>query len=188
MDVVSEARELAAQHLQVPGMERRWAHVQGVASRAWELTPAVPADEAELLIAAAWLHDIGYAPGLVVTGFHALDGAEFLNCALWPKRIVALVAHHSGARFEAAERGRCMLDRLEKWPLEDSPLMDALVTADLTVGPDGEQMTYPERVAEIYSRYGPEHVVHRTWQRVNRECAVYLDRTAARMAAASQPM
>jgi len=26
------------------------------------------------LEAAAWLHDIGYAPDLVVSGFHPLDG------------------------------------------------------------------------------------------------------------------
>ena len=28
---------------------------------------------------AAWLHDVGYAPSLVETGLHALDGARFLR-------------------------------------------------------------------------------------------------------------
>ena len=31
------------------------------------------------LVAAAWLHDIGYAPELVETGFHPLDGARYLR-------------------------------------------------------------------------------------------------------------
>jgi hypothetical protein len=39
-----------------------------------------PADPA--LVAAAWLHDIGYSPELVVTGFHQLDGAEACAAAL----------------------------------------------------------------------------------------------------------
>jgi hypothetical protein len=34
----------------------------------------VPAADRPVLIAAAWLHDIGYAPGLPETGFHPLDG------------------------------------------------------------------------------------------------------------------
>ena len=51
-------------------------HVQGVAARAGNLASVLGAD-ADLLEAAAWLHDIGYAPGLAVTGLHALDGARY---------------------------------------------------------------------------------------------------------------
>jgi HD domain len=54
--------------LQEP-LPRRWAHVQGVADRARGLAPVLGAD-AELIEAAAWLHDIGYAPGLATTGLH----------------------------------------------------------------------------------------------------------------------
>ncbi|HEX3192303.1 MAG TPA: hypothetical protein VHS30_21235 [Streptosporangiaceae bacterium] len=32
--------------------------------------------------AAAWLRDIGYTPGLAVTGLHALDGARYLRDAM----------------------------------------------------------------------------------------------------------
>ncbi len=40
----------------------RWAHVQAVAEQAGRIAPAVlPADERDTLVAAAWLHDIGYA-------------------------------------------------------------------------------------------------------------------------------
>ena len=54
--------------LQEP-LPRRRAHVQGVANRARSLAPVLDAD-ADLLEAAAWAHDIGYAPGLASTGLH----------------------------------------------------------------------------------------------------------------------
>ena len=48
-------------------------NVRSVAQRAGRVATilSLPDD----LVAAAWLHDIGYAPGLVQTGFHPLDGA-----------------------------------------------------------------------------------------------------------------
>jgi HD superfamily phosphodiesterase len=42
-------------------LPRRWGHVQAVAAKAESLRPAA-GDEADLLVMAAWLHDIGYAP------------------------------------------------------------------------------------------------------------------------------
>jgi hypothetical protein len=58
--LASWAQLLARALLQEP-LPRRWAHVQGVAARARSLAPVLGAD-ADLLEAAAWLHDIGYAP------------------------------------------------------------------------------------------------------------------------------
>ena len=59
-----------------------------------------------LLEAAAWLHDIGYAPGLAVTGLHALNGARYLRDAQHADAMLyRLVAHHSCATIEAGERG-----------------------------------------------------------------------------------
>ena len=64
-----------------PGtLPRRWAHVEGVAAQARGLAPVLGANT-DLLEAAAWLHDIGYAPGLGGTGLHALDGARYLRDA-----------------------------------------------------------------------------------------------------------
>jgi putative nucleotidyltransferase with HDIG domain len=73
------AQQLARALLQEP-LPRRWAHVQGVAARASNLAPVLGAD-VDLLEAAAWLHDIGYAPDLAVTGLHQLDGARYLRDA-----------------------------------------------------------------------------------------------------------
>ena len=77
--LASWAEDLAQALLQEP-LPRRWAHVQGVAARARSLAPVLGAD-ADLLQAAAWLHDIGYAPALSLTGLHALDGARYLRDA-----------------------------------------------------------------------------------------------------------
>ena len=72
--LASWAEQLAWAFLQEP-LPRRWAHVQGVAARARNLAPVLGAD-ADLLGAAAWLHDVGYAPDLIVMSLHQIDGAR----------------------------------------------------------------------------------------------------------------
>src|SRR5258708_33425575 len=90
------ARKLLQNQLPV-----RWAHTQRVAAQARSLSPIL-GDDAELLEAAAWLHDIGYSPGLAVTGFHPLDGARYLRNREGADSLVCcLVAHHTCAIVEA---------------------------------------------------------------------------------------
>lgn len=176
--LVSAAR-LLAEGLVAP-LGRRWQHVQAVADRAEQIGVALPRVDRETLLTAAWLHDIGYASSIGHTKFHPLDGARHLAESGWSERIVNLVAHHSGARFEAAERG--LSEELSVFPLEEGPVMDALVTADLTTGPGGERLTYDERIAEILKRYPPDDPVHRTWVKaapILKECVV---RTEERLA------
>ena len=97
-------------------LPRRWAHVQGVAARVRSLAPVLGTD-ADLLEAAAWLHDIGYAPGVTVTGLHALDGARYLRDAQHADALLCrLVAHHSYAIVEADERGLADILGLEFEP------------------------------------------------------------------------
>ena len=74
---VSRAAELSAQRL--GGMGDRWRHTQAVAARASSASPAVAPNDRDLLVAAAWLHDIGYADSVADTGLHPLDGAEYLT-------------------------------------------------------------------------------------------------------------
>jgi len=125
---------------------------------------ALGSDDRKILVAAAWLHDIGYAPELAETGFHPLDGARWLRTAGFGDRLAGLVAYHSCAVFEAEERGLAAVLRSE-FGDEESDLRDALWYADLTTGPDGQPMTVRERLAEIRGRYGPDSVVTRTWDR-----------------------
>jgi putative nucleotidyltransferase with HDIG domain len=98
------AEQLARALLHEP-LPRRWAHSQGVAARACGLESVLGAD-ADLIEAAAWLHDIGYAPSLTLTGLHQLDGARYLRDAQHADALLGrLVAHHSCAIIEAGERG-----------------------------------------------------------------------------------
>lgn len=171
MSLVTDAAALAQDLVEPLG--RRWLHVQSVAARAEEVSTVVDEEDRPVLLAAAWLHDIGYAPTIGHSRFHPLDGGRYLRAEGWPARIVNLVVHHSGACFETAERG--LSAELEVFPFEDTPVMDALVTADLTTGPSGERLTYDERIAEILERYSADDPVHRTWIKaapILKECVV----------------
>jgi hypothetical protein len=157
------ARSLLAEPL-----PRRWAHTQGVASRAETLAPIL-GDDADLLHAAAWLHDIGYSPALATTGFHPLDGARYLrDTEHADPRLCRLVAHHSCACLEADERGLADVLRAE-FPPEDDGLTPALIYCDMTTDPDGNPVTFDARLEEITSRYGTEHLVSRSMQRAARD-------------------
>jgi putative nucleotidyltransferase with HDIG domain len=135
-----------------------WAHSKAVGERARSIAQAFAPDDRVHLIAAAYLHDIGYAPALEQTGFHAVDGARYLR-SLGHERLARLVAHHSEARFEARLRG---LDReLGEFPREPSAVADALTWCDMTVGSAGEPMTLHERTLDIALRYGQDHAAAR---------------------------
>lgn len=158
-----------AESLLAQSLPRRWAHTQGVADAAARLAPLVAGD-ADLLVASALLHDIGYAPAIAVTGFHPLDGARFLRDEhRADERLVRLVANHTFAPLEAQERGlRAELEA--EFPIVDNPLLvDALTYADMTTTPDGEPTIPVARIAEIVSRYGPDTVVGRFIQRAEPE-------------------
>ena len=97
----------------------RFRHSTGVAAAAARASAAVPHGDVDLLVAAAWLHDIGYAPSLSETGFHPLDGARYLRSIGAPARLCRLVANHTGAWLEAANRG--LINTLtEEFPPEAS--------------------------------------------------------------------
>ena len=151
--LASWAEHLAQALLQEP-LPRRWAHVQGVAARARSLAPVLGAD-ADLLEAAAWLHDIGYAPDLAVTGLHALDGARYLRDAQHADAMLCrLVAHHSCAIIEAEERGLADVLGREFEPPPDV-LGSALTFCDMTTSPDGEPVPVERRLAEIHAPLRP---------------------------------
>ncbi|MFF1416771.1 HD domain-containing protein [Streptomyces sp. NPDC058280] len=164
-------------------LPRRWAHSQGVAQRAAEVA-GVLGDDAELLISAAVLHDVGYAPRLALTGFHPLDGARFLrDIHAVDERLVRLVANHSFALLEAEERG--LRDVLEaEFPLlGDQRLVDALVYCDMATTPDGEVTSVEARLAEITARYGADSLVGRFIRRAAPEIVAAAGRVDAALAA-----
>lgn len=171
---------LASHYLGTADLANRWRHVQAVAAQAVILRAAVPAKDHDLLVAAAWLHDIGYSPDLIKTGMHAIDGALYLEQQGFPPRLAALVAHHTGARFEAAERG--LIRELDKFVREEGPLADALAMADLTVGPTGQLVKVEARIDEILVRYPPGTAVHHAISRARPSLIAQAERTQSRLA------
>jgi len=154
---VSGAEGLARAKLAAE-LPRRWKHVRSVARRAkWVADQLGLPDD---LVAAAWLHDIGYAPDLVDTGFHPLDGAHYLRQAGVDEGVISLVAYHSCAPIEAKVRG-LDVELASEFSPGDPALADALLYCDMTTGPDGDYVRPAERLVEIRGRYGPDHEVTR---------------------------
>lgn len=135
--MASWARDVA-QGLLAEALPRRWAHVQGVAKKAEGVAASLALSD-EALVAAAWLHDVGYAPGVTDTGFHPLDGARYLVGLGAPENVVNLVARHSYAILEAEFRG--FGPRLAAFSDERGVSRDALWYCDVTTSPDGEPVS-----------------------------------------------
>jgi HD domain len=162
----------------------RWQHVRGVARQAQRVSQALAPKDRPYLVAAAWLHDIGYAPDLAATAFHPIDGASHLR-ALGQDRLAGLVAYHSSARWEAEALG--LAGELAAFPHEDSATSDALTYCDMTTSPTGQPITLTDRLAEITERYGADHLVVRCLRRAHEHLAGAVQRTDERLRAAAVP-
>lgn len=152
----ARARDLAESCLGEMG--NRWLHVQAVGRSAEQLHKR-GYDVSNAVIMSAWLHDVGYSDTVVKTGFHPLDGAQWLRQQAAPEVVVALVAYHSGAKFEAEERR--LGDGLARFPAPDQDELDVLTLIDMSTSPIGEWVAVNERLAEILQRYPAEHPVNR---------------------------
>ncbi|MGW0771952.1 hypothetical protein [Streptomyces sp. NPDC002676] len=179
LDTAQGAAEFAESLL--PPFGNCWLHTQAVAVRAQEASAAVSDSDRDLLVAAAWLHGIGYAPELRDTGFHPLDGARHLEALGAPPRLVRLVAHHSGAVYEAEQRG--LSAELAVYEREDSPVLDALVFADMTTGPGGQSFDFDVRIDEILVCCEPGSEVHDAISKARPYLGAAVERTQRRIAA-----
>lgn len=138
------------------------------------------------MVTAAWLHDIGYAPALVDTGFHPIDGARYLrrigfgNATLW-----TLVAHDTCAVIEAEERGLADVLTGEFPAGRAAPLLalSALTYCDMTTGPDGGPYDVDERIDEILTRYGPDDIVHQAISRAAPSLRRHIEEVSALLTA-----
>jgi len=138
----------------------RWLHVQGVAEKARHVSKAFDERDGTYLIAAAY--------------FHPIDGACYLrshkkNC------LACLVAHHSEAQFEAHLRG--FLADLDTFPRHCSSISDALTYCDITTNPIGLDVTFQERIADIYSRYGETDIVSQAIHQALPSLSLAVERT-----------
>lgn len=143
-------------------MGDRWAHVRAVGGAADALATATSCVPTQVIVA-AWLHDVGYARRVRSTGFHPVDGARFLSRQSAPVEVVSLVAYHTGATFEAEERG--LVDELAVFELPDESALDLLTFVDLTTGATGGRLRVRERLDEIMTRYAEDDPVYRAVSR-----------------------
>lgn len=158
----------------------RWLHVQQVAEQARQISKVVPSEDRDLLVASAYLHDVGYSSLLAETGFHPLDGGRWVRDHGPGGRLARLVAHHSCAVHEARVRGLedVLLNEFEP---EHSTTYDALVYCDMTTGPTGKVVTLDERLAEVLDRYEPGHDVTKALELSSPSLTACCERTLARI-------
>lgn len=164
----------------------RLAHVFGVAKSVRETARrlALPARMKNLLVAASYLHDIGYAPALFMTGFHPLDGAYHVLEVTGSACLSSLVAHHSCAIVEARLRG---LDgALVNFQAPPRICADVLTHGDMTVGPSGHAETVQDRLSGIRLRYGDAHVVSKAITLAEAELVGSVQRTEELIRAADK--
>jgi hypothetical protein len=170
---------LTARRLLADELPRRWAHTWGVARRAQQIAPAFPPGDRDVLVASAWLHDIGYASPVIATGMHQIDGARYLAGRGVPFRVCALVAHHAGAAAVADLVD--LTGALAVFDDEDSPVRDALWYCDMTTGPDGQQLSFDERMTELRARRSTDDPVVRALAVNEPERAAAVRRTEERL-------
>jgi hypothetical protein len=135
----------------------RWLHTKGVVEQAQQVGNVFDQENRAMLLAAAYLHDVGYAPSLQRTGFHPLDGAYYL-LAQGQVRLASLVAYHSEAQCEAQLRS--LTTELSLIPREFSAVADALTYCDMITSPVGLHIPFEERLANIFQRYDEKHIVN----------------------------
>lgn len=157
--ILIERARLTAERILANALPMRWVHSQAVARRAEEVAQALPPGEGEVLVAAAWVHDVGYTCTLAETGMHQLDGARFLARQGFPLRMCALVAHHSGAGTMAELAG--LSDELAMFEDERGPVRDALWYCDAIVGQPGRPVTPADRRAEMRAHRQLDHLTVR---------------------------
>ena len=165
----------------------RWLHVQGVIARARTVAPVLglrPA-EADLLVAAAALHDIGLAPDVAATKASFLDGARWLAEQGAPVRLVDLVAHCDCGQVEASLQGHGA--EYARYRDERSPTRDALWYCCLTTGADGTPVSVSERIAAWATTYAGDDVITRYAVLARDELLAAVARTQERLDAAQGP-
>jgi hypothetical protein len=84
------------------------------------------------------------------------------------------VAFHSSALAEAEA-----LDLADRLAAEWALTRDLLWFADMTTGPDGQCMTFQQRMADVRERYGPAHYVIRALEAGMAERAAAVARAEA---------
>ncbi len=159
--VPSRTEALDLSHRLLADQGTRYQHVRrasDVAQR--DLAVLFTAEDHRLLVAAAAVHDIGYAPEIAHTGFHPVDGGHYLLRQGYSHRLAALVAHHSHADLLAPDASTRLL--LQPFEREASLLADALAYADMHSDLSGEPILPERRISDIERRHPSPNARRRT--------------------------
>jgi hypothetical protein len=164
---------------QILGRETfRWAHTLGVVRLVQESLAVVAPEERSVVLAAAYVHDLGHVRCLRVTGCHALDGAMYVRAA-GHLQLASMVARHSGARCEARLRG---LEReMSAFAFTKSNALDLLTYSDLKTDHRGRRCSVDERFEGIAIRYGKDHIVTRALRLAEPELRESVSRVESRL-------
>ncbi|WP_433681212.1 HD domain-containing protein [Nocardia sp. CA-119907] len=162
--------------------ESRRAHSIAVGRRMETVAELLPVGLRVDAVTAAYLHDVGY--GHPDIGFHPIDGARLLRSLGYSPVICHLVAFHTAAEVEADVRG-LDVGMFEEFALSDVTGLetadDFMWWADLSTGPNGENFTVDERLAEILRRYEPGSVVHTAITRAEPRLRMAVQRASGSM-------
>ncbi len=111
------------------------------------------------------LHDIGYSNELRISGFHPLDGYNFL-VGIDPD-IANMMLYHTSTKEEAEMLGLSLPPRIR------TSTADLLSYVDSRIDHLGTNVGFNKRLSSIISRYGSEHRVSiactKAWDRLRVE-------------------
>jgi len=93
------------------------------------------------------------------------------------------VAYHSGAIFEAEERG--LLVELADFTEPDPDQLDMPTLVDMAVGPTGERASVESRLDEVFSRYPADNSGHRAVTRSRSSLIESAERAAEKLGLAN---
>ena len=153
-----EAEKFVKQQLK--DQEPRLLHVLTIADKVRETAGIIKRSHPEInldvntAICTALLHDIGYADGIAIIGFHPIDGFNFLKDGGY-RKLADLVVGHSCSPEEAELNDFDTIIPSER-------LEAKLVTYwDMRVKQGGEIVTYKTRLEDILARYGKDSLIGR---------------------------
>lgn len=137
--------------------------VAALRARTYATGLGLSVDDQDLCEVAALAHDIGKTPTLNQSGFHPIDGATYAAAQGEP-RLAALIAHHSGARYEAELLGLTI-----PYTHEASMVQRIITVVDGTTTPQGIVVTIRERQRDVIERHGATSVAAKAMEQFQSE-------------------
>lgn len=109
------------------------------------------------------LHDIGYSPKCVSTGFHPLDGALYLAATSQysDTQLYAILMHSNAddlVKYQS-ETTQALFHYVLKTINKDKSILELVTLADGITDGKGNLVTPLERIADISERYGEDNHV-----------------------------